>query len=309
MTATADTRSMTVLVTGSTGFLGRYVLESLEKHGLNVVAIGRRPPHGTHKTFIEADLLAAPDFDAIVKAANATHLLHLAWYTEHGRYWTSPQNLRWVTATTSLVEAFCKAGGQHVVVAGTCAEYDWSYGYCREESTPLNPATLYGAAKDATRRLVASICGQHEIPCAWGRVFIPIGAGEARDRLVPSLIEVFQGKRPPFGVNAAAYRDLMHASDVAEGLVALLCANADGPYNISSGEPTRLEDFVREIALLLDADPRCVLSLSNDRPQEPRLLVGDNGKLLDLDWTQTLTLSQSLERIAAQTLTDLPRGT
>jgi hypothetical protein len=41
-----------------------------------------------------------------------------------------------------------------VVVAGTCAEYDWASAWCREDSTPLAPATLYGTAKDATRRLV-----------------------------------------------------------------------------------------------------------------------------------------------------------
>lgn len=99
---------------------------------------------------------------------------HLAWYAEHGKYWDSPLNLRWTEATVRLVEAFCMAGGQQVVISGTCAEYDWTHGYCREDCTPIDPATLYGIAKDATRRLVMAICGQYQVPCAWGAGFFSI---------------------------------------------------------------------------------------------------------------------------------------
>ena len=158
---------MRVLLTGASGFLGRYVLDSLRRQNIETVIVGRQPvPDNTFANFIKADLLTTPDFSWLVKDAKATHLLHLAWYAEHGKYWTSPLNLRWVEATTRLVEEFCKAGGKQVVIAGTCAEYDWSHGYCREDSTPLNPATLYGTAKDVARRLAMAVCAQYQIPCA-----------------------------------------------------------------------------------------------------------------------------------------------
>ncbi|MDO8465575.1 MAG: NAD(P)-dependent oxidoreductase [Gallionella sp.] len=287
---------MKVLMTGASGFLGQHVLACLRKQGIDTVTLGRRLPEGVPATdFIEADLLATEDFPALIKMSGATHLLHLAWYAEHGKYWTSPLNLRWVEATTRLVEAFCEAGGQQVVVAGTCAEYDWSHGYCREDSTPLNPATLYGTAKDAARRLVMAVCRQHQVPCAWGRLFLPFGTGEASQRLIPSLIEVFRKKRQPFGVNASAERDFLHASDVAEGFIALLKSGESGAYNISSGQPIQLADIVRELARLLDADPRSVLDLNGERPDEPLLLVGDNSKLKTLGWQPALSLAQGLK--------------
>lgn len=294
---------MRLLLTGASGFLGRYVLESLQRHGIETVTLGRhRAPDNAFADFIEADLLADSDFTLLVKESAATHLLHLAWYTEHGKYWTSPLNLRWVEATTRLVEAFCAAGGQQVVAAGTCAEYDWSYGYCREDSTPLNPATLYGTTKDATRRLVMAVCAQHHLPCAWGRVFLPFGAGEASQRLIPSLIEVFQGKRPAFGLNTAAERDFLHASDVAEGFVALLCSGATGAYNISSGQPVQLGELVSELARLAKADPQVVLNLATEHPSDPRLLVGENLKLKTLGWQPALSLTQGLERTVREAI-------
>lgn len=286
---------MRVLLTGASGFIGRYVLNALQQYGIEVVAIGRTQPQPSIP-FIETDLLSVSDFTPLLRQAQATHLLHLAWYAEHGKYWISPLNLRWVEATTRLVEAFCEVGGQQVVVAGTCAEYDWAHGYCREDSTPLNPATLYGTAKDATRRLVMAVCAQYQVPCAWGRIFLPFGQGESASRLIPSLIEVFQGMRAPFGVNANAYRDFLHASDVAEGFVKLLAAQSNDTYNLCSGEPRPLAEIVTVLATLLDADPATVLALTTERPGEPPLLVGENMKLQALGWRPALNLAQGLEQ-------------
>jgi nucleoside-diphosphate-sugar epimerase len=286
---------MRVLLTGASGFIGRYVLRALQHHGIEVLAVSRAQPQ-TSVPFIEADLLSITDFGPLVQQAQATHLLHLAWYAEHGKYWTSPLNLHWAEATTRLVETFCAAGGQHVVVAGTCAEYDWTHGYCREDSTPLKPATLYGTAKDATRRLMMAVCTQHQVPCAWGRIFLPYGQGESTSRLTPSLIDVFRGVREPFGVNATAYRDFLHASDVAEGFVRLLTTRTSGAYNICSGAPVRLAEVVTTLASLLGADPEPVLALTTERPGEPPLLAGENLKLKALGWRPVLTLVQGLER-------------
>ena len=288
---------MKVLLTGASGFLGRYVLDGLRRQCVETVVLGRRrPADADFAEFVAADLLTTTDLSARVKDAGATHLLHLAWYAEHGKYWTSPLNLRWVDATTRLVEAFCQAGGRQVVVAGTCAEYDWPSGYCREDATPLAPASLYGVAKDATRRLVTALCAQHQVACAWGRVFLPFGTGEACQRLVPSLIEVLRGKREPFGVNAASYRDFLHAADVAEGFLCLLRSAANGAYNISSGQPVPIGDLVCKLARLLNADPQPVFELNSERCGEPALLVGENMKLKALGWRPAQSLAQGLER-------------
>ena len=286
---------MRVLLTGASGFLGSYVQESLERCGAEVVVLGRTPPRRSAE-FIELDLLSVTDFRPWLREANATHLLHLAWYAEHGKYWSSPLNLRWVDATVRLVEGFCESGGCRVVAAGTCAEYDWRYSYCQEESTPCAPATLYGVAKDVARRLVMAVCAKYKVSCGWGRVFIPFGNRESVERLIPSLVDVFKGGRPPFGVNARAYRDFLHASDVANGLVRLLSQDSNEVYNVSSGEPTRLSEIVLALADLLDADPNPILDLTSERSGEPLILLGDSLKLRSIGWSPMLDLRQGLKK-------------
>ena len=286
---------MKILLTGASGFIGQNVLTALQQKGIEIVTIGRNRPNARAE-YIQADLLNIVDFTPILQTSQPTHLLHLAWETEHGKYWTSPANLRWIEATSRLVESFCMFGGKQVVIAGTSAEYDWEHGYCREETTPLNPTTLYGTAKDITRRLVIAICEQYQIPCAWGRVFLPFGHGEARNRLIPSLVDVFLGKRVPFSINSLSYRDFLYASDVAAGFMSLLTEGTNGVYNISSGEPVRLAELVTDIAHLLNADPKIILGLTTERNEDNPLLVGENLKLKALGWRPKFTLTEGLER-------------
>jgi nucleoside-diphosphate-sugar epimerase len=78
-----------VLVTGASGYVGRQVVEALRRRGHDVVAGSSRPRDGA----VAADLLAPGGAVALVAEAGAERLVHLAWYAEHGRFWTAPENL------------------------------------------------------------------------------------------------------------------------------------------------------------------------------------------------------------------------
>jgi nucleoside-diphosphate-sugar epimerase len=275
---------MRVLLTGATGFLGRKVAEAFDQSGIEYVAVGRKRLPGTRTHFIESDILDLYSYDDLLKSANATHLVHLAWYTEHGKYWNSHQNIRWMDSSIRLIEAFCANGGRHVVVAGTSAEYDWRSGYLTEDSSVIAPQTLYGTCKDATRAVVAVICKSHSVSLAWGRIFVPYGPGESENRLIPSLHKIFKGEIPPFGVNADSFRDFIHIEDVASAFLELCHEEVNGCYNISTGVPTRVADLVLNIAGVYGADPNIVLALKTSREGEPKIIVGNSDKLRQLGW-------------------------
>jgi len=283
---------MKVLITGASGFIGTYVLKCLQSSNIDAVVVGRTRPASYLGDFIKTDLLEISDFNNLISKANASHLIHLAWYAEHGSYWTSSLNLRWVESTIKLAEAFCLAGGQHIVAAGTCAEYDWSYGYCIEEKTPLIPATLYGTSKDATRRLLMALCAIHKVTCSWGRIFMPYGPGEDSRRLIPALNDVFNLKLPPFAVSSYSFRDLLHVEDVASGFISLLASGANGEFNICSGIPTQISEVIKLLANAQNQDPRIVLDHSVSRIGEPLMLVGENKKLTLLGWVAKHKLAE-----------------
>ncbi len=291
---------MRVLLTGASGFVGSYLLEAMVNSGIETITVGRHAPNASSKktSHVHCDLLQEKDLPSLVKKTKVSHLLHCAWFAEHGAFWNSPINTRWVDASLRLVEAFCSHGGERVVGVGTCAEYDWSYKCCQEATTPLNASSLYGASKDATRRLTEMICKQHQVGFAWGRIFAPFGTGENAQRLIPSLIRSIRGEAQPMGINTDIYRDYLHVSDVARALTLLVTGEFQGAYNISSGQPVQLGHIARSLAQVLGMQLEPALLPRADFIDPVSLLFGDNTKIKKLGWTQLISLEAGLEMTA-----------
>ena len=133
-----------VLVTGAGGFIGRWSVPALIDRGYEVHAVLSRlterevPPQLAGAEIHVADLLSLESVDALLAGVRPSHLLHFAWIATPGIYWSSPENYRWLEAGRQLLSGFKSHGGIRAVMAGTCAEYDWTQvGLCDERSSPL----------------------------------------------------------------------------------------------------------------------------------------------------------------------------
>ena len=181
-----------VLVTGGTGFIGRHVTAGLLARGFEVHLVARDPDcdvaASSGAVLHRCDLFDGRLRATVIRDVAPTHLLHLAWYTVHGKLWNSSENLSWAEASLDLVQQFIACGGRRVVCAGTCAEYDWSFQVCSEATTPTRPATLYGKCKNRLREMTQQHASLHGVSTAWGRLFFVYGPYESQGRLVPSLM-------------------------------------------------------------------------------------------------------------------------
>jgi nucleoside-diphosphate-sugar epimerase len=289
-----------VLVTGATGFIGRGALAPLLAAGMEVHAVSsRRPPDGAPAAvrWHTADLLA-PGGEQVLAAIEPTHLLHMAWYAQPGRFWSSEENLRWVEASLRLLRAFAAAGGRRLVVAGTCAEYAWERETnCVEDVTPTRPATLYGAAKHALQTVAASYAKEAGIAMAWGRVFFVFGPHEHPGRLASSVAGSVVAGEEALCSDGEQVRDFLYAPELAAAFVALLLSDATGPVNMASGVPRRVRDLIEAIA---DAAGRPELVRLGARPtaeSEPARLTADVKRLREeVGWAPTLSLAEAAQR-------------
>ncbi|MEP7354998.1 MAG: NAD(P)-dependent oxidoreductase [Acidobacteriota bacterium] len=231
----------TVLVTGGSGFIGSRTLGRLVKRGYRVHAVSRgdvRQAGGVH--WHRADVLDPAAMDALVSSVRPTHLLHLAWITEHGKYWTAPINTAWLTASLYLLEVFGRSGGKRAVGVGTCAEYDWTCPGPYREGSPLGPTSLYGAAKASLGLMQAQLAHSLGFEQAWCRPFFLYGPGENPQRLIPSLISAMLRGEAPVCNKPDAIRDFLHIDDVAGAIVTVLDSDHEGPVNIGSGDGVAL---------------------------------------------------------------------
>lgn len=290
-----------VLVTGGSGFVGTAVLPLLLERGYAVHAVGRCDPGLPGLVVHRADLLDTLQRRAAVAEVRPTHLLHLAWYAEPGLYWRSERNLDWVSASLDLVRCAAEAGASRVVVAGTCAEYEWGPERLAESATPCRPATLYGAAKDGLRRILEAYAAGAGLSLAWARLFYLYGPGEQPGRLVGDAIRnLLAGKRMPASTGLQR-RDFLHVEDAAAALVALLSSPLSGPVNIGSGRAVAVRDILDRIGALTGrADLVGFGELAMPR-DEPPVVEAQIARLRDeLGFTPRIDLDAGLADMVAR---------
>lgn len=286
-----------VLITGASGFIGRHCLPLLLEQGYEIHSISRYPLsidpsiHWHH-----VDLLDRLNVTQLMAQIKPSHLLHLAWYAVPGKYWTALENFQWVQASLDLLQAFKEYGGERVVMAGSCAEYDWQYGYCDESITPLNPQSPYGICKHSLALMLDAFCKQADISAAWGRIFWLYGQFESPNRLVSSVIKSLLSKNTAQCSAGNQIRDFLYVKDVADALVQILGSNLTGAINIASGMPISIRTLVEYIGTILERVDLLQFSPQNDLHREAPLVVANVRRLRsELLWTPSYSLPQGLE--------------
>jgi nucleoside-diphosphate-sugar epimerase len=226
--------------------------------------------------------------------------LHLAWIATPGEFWTSPLNLEWLKSGVALTQAFYAHGGRRAVGAGTCAEYTWADAPCNEETTPTQPATIYGRCKLAMALALAAAAGASAASSAWARLFFPYGPREPAGRLIPSVICGMLKGEPVACTHGRQVRDFIYVDDVASALVTLLLADAQGVYNVGSGAGLSLREVIGEIAAQIGR-PELVRFGARAAPEaDPAVVVADAGKLSrHTGWRPAVGIAEGIRRSIA----------
>jgi nucleoside-diphosphate-sugar epimerase len=296
-----------VLVTGAGGFIGRWSVPALLGLGYEVHAVlsgrtGRDTPEQLRGARIHVgDLLEESCIEELMRAVRPTHLLHFAWIATPGLYWNSPDNFRWMSASVQLLRAFHSHGGERVMMAGSCAEYDWSrVEICEELSSPLAdgsavPPSPYAQCKIALQTALADFGRQEHLSTAWGRIFFQFGPHEHPDRLVPSVIcHLLLNQEAPCS-HGRQIRSFLHVADVGAAFAAALDSELQGAVNIGSGERITLADLVHRIGRQIGRPELLRLGARPAAPNEPSLLVPETHRLRDeVRWRPRFTLDEGL---------------
>lgn len=290
-----------VLITGATGFIGQYCLSSLSSaKDFEIHAVSSKKEHKTDMLNVhwhQADLLDSGQVSELLSQVAPSHLLHFAWYTVPGRYWNSIENIRWVQASLALLRAFSQHGGRRAVMAGTCAEYDWKYGYCSEYVTPLVPTSLYGTCKHSLQAMLNAFTQQTGLSSAWGRIFFLYGPHEHPQKLVSSVISSLMHGEPARCTHGNQIRDYLYVQDVAEAFIALLRNKVQGPVNIASGHPITLKDIILKISKKMNRQDLVELGAVSTPENEPHVLIADVKRLInEVGWRPKYDLDQGLDQ-------------
>ena len=287
-----------VLLTGARGFVGRHCLPRLVEAGFEVHAVTsspRLPAEMPGVVWHHTNLLDPDQTAALLEVVAPPLLLHLAWITTPGEYWDSPLNDTWRQASEHLVEQAAAYGLERVVVAGTCAEYDWAAGRCNERTTPLAPKSAYSRSKHQLRLALEALAEQDHFSTAWARLFFVYGPGEPAGRLAPSIIGHLLRNEPAGCTEGGQRRDFIYVHDVAGALVALLQSELTGAINIGTGQAPAVRQIAMVIGRMMGKPHLIHLGTRHATAPEPALVVADTTRLKgELDFSPDWDLEAGL---------------
>jgi len=264
-----------------------------------VHGIGRTPPTVPGVVAHMGDLHDRDFVANVIVGVRPSHLLHLAWYTEHGRFWQSAENLRWLSTSLDLVRAFTIAGGKRVVIAGTCAEFAMSASPISETRTPRQPTSVYGTSKAALREVVTAFAREHRLSFAWGYLYFLYGPNESPQRLVPSVIRSVLRGTEARCTAGTQIRDFLHAADAGAAFAALLLSDVEGGVNIASGQAVAIAEMAMRAATAAGDAGLLRLGAVPMNPADPPSIVADTGRLFsEVGWRPRVALDDGLRDVA-----------
>lgn len=238
-----------VIVTGGSGFVGKYVVRQLFAENKKVLVITRdeRKYHRLGDEIVVEGSLA--DMEALRTAVGEQEIetcIHLAWEgIPDYSYEMSEKNLRHGLNVLGL----CKSLSiKNLVITGSCWEYKDPAGEV-SVSHATDASNAFQAAKNSLHGMAQAFCKENGIRLNWLRLFYVYGPGQRSGSLLPHILESFaEGGQPELN-GACNENDFVYVEDVAEAIVR--CADRHGypeTLNVGSGCATRVLEVVKMAA-------------------------------------------------------------
>jgi nucleoside-diphosphate-sugar epimerase len=272
-----------VLLTGSTGFVGRQILVALQKRGHQVSLVIRDDSQsriinmkGVERIVHTLNIFSESSSWWEEVCTGVDIVIHCAWYAEPGQYLQSDKNLECLVGTINLAKGAANAGVKRFVGIGTCFEYEMSRRPLSVYDS-LMPLTPYAAAKAATYLVLSQYFQQRSLGFAWCRLFYLFGEGEDPRRFVPYLHKQLSSGRVAELTSGDQVRDFINVADAAEKIVEAAFSSMDGAINVCSGEPISVRQFAEKIADKYNAHYLLNFGARPDNLFDPPYVVGVQG--------------------------------
>ena len=262
-----------VLVTGCSGFTGRYVGAALTGESYQVI--------DAEKIGARFDLTQPASIAAVLQEARPDYVVHLAALSFVGHNDATAFYAVNTVGTANLLEEILKAGSKlrRVVIASSANVYGNAQVEPITETTSPAPVNHYAASKLAMEALVRTYAGRLSIVMT--RPFNYTGVGQAVNFLVPKMVSHFAQRRPVIELgNLDVVRDFSDVRTVAQAYVRLLKAEVpESVTNLCSGVGRSLRWILEQLAELSGHRIEVRVNPEFVRASEVHRLVGSSSRM------------------------------
>lgn len=274
------------LITGATGFTGKYMAAALAAAGYEVIGLARHVPSNPLTDFAamySCDLTGdTGDLAKILQDVQPHKVVHLA-----GIAFVAHDNVDIIyrthlIGTRTLLEGLARAHTrpQAVLLASSAHIYGNSVGGVLEETSPALPASDYALSKLATEYMAKWY--KDSLPIVIARPFNYTGVGQAKNFLLPKIVDHILRHAPVIELgNLDIARDFSDVRLVVQYYLRLLeCSAAMGDtFNICSGRAYTLQEVLNSVRTLSGHNFEVQVNPAFVRGNEVKILLGSRTKL------------------------------
>jgi UDP-glucose 4-epimerase len=280
-------RDETVVVTGSSGFVGRHLVTRLQEEGADVIPFdiidGR-------------DITRWPDFEKIAKAEVVYHLAAKTFVPSAQEDPRATYEVN-ILGTINALE-FARRRGARLVFASSYVYGNPEY-LPIDEKHPIQPTNPYARSKVLGEMLCRAYNEDYGLPCVILRPFNIFGEGQDERFLIPEIINQLRTGRSVTLKDLKPKRDFLYVGDAVDAYVKA------GEYdltdfeifNIGYGSSRCVEDIATKLIQLSKRDVP-LESLASRRKGEISDTVADIKKARELlKWHPAVDIDDALRQV------------
>lgn len=299
-----------ILVTGSTGFIGKELVAKLkdkyEVHTLERYVTSRYSlDNNTINHY--ANLTDYSAVKNIIREVKPDYVVHLAAISAVSFSYEHPIEVSEVDyiGSVNLAEACYKEvpDFKQFIFAGTSEEYGMTLQDINNkltEDSPLIPNSPYAVAKVAFDNYLKYMGMAYHFPYTILRPFNTYGRKDNKHFFVERTITQMLVQDKVYLGDPLAVRDWMYVDDHVNGYLKTIGNEKaiGAAINLCTGTGYTTKDTAELIAKLADYKGTIVWHSTPPRPLDARILIGDNSKAKKiLGWEPTIALEEGLKKI------------
>jgi UDP-glucose 4-epimerase len=294
-----------VLVTGSTGFIGRYVARQFSDAGWSVQGLGTRPLENAPRQdlqFYQSLFLPSPELSKLIESLQPDVCIHCAGRASVDLSVHDPAAdfQSGVSLTFQLLDALrIYAPKCRVLFLSSAAVYGNPVDLPVSETYEANPISPYGFHKLMSEQLCKEFYKLYQLPTAIVRIFSAYGPGLRRQVLWDICQKALTQPVLKLRGTGQESRDFIHVRDIAQALF-LLANRAPFEaevYNLASGVETTIQTLASQI--LYELDLNIPLEFDGQVPiGTPLNWCANIEKIQSLDFQLEVSLERGLQVFA-----------
>lgn len=274
---------MRILITGSTGFIGSYLLHSLSLGNHEILNLKRRNSDLARVSALTGEVAwvdIEENWKEVVIRFQPEVIFHLAWNGVSAK-----DRVIWETQISNigfqqeLLDIALVCGTKKFIGVGSQSEYG-DFEEKVDESYPESPKTAYAATKIASKVLLQTFCELNRIDWYWFRLFPVFGPYEAENWLIPSLIKSICQQTSMNLTPGEQILPYLYVGECANAMASTIGASGQsGVYNICADNPMPMKKLVEKIRDRINPEFQLNFGAMPYRYGQSMYMEGDTTKL------------------------------